>query len=78
MNDEELANLWTTLQPIASERGRIDRRVFAWLEARDMPLSAEWIALFKAGPFSAAGLVTVSVVAVAVPMPIVWLAGLFA
>ena len=44
MNDEELGDAWTTLEPTVRQRRRIDARVFAWLEARDTPLAAEWLA----------------------------------
>ena len=33
MNDEELGDAWTTLEPTVRRRRRIDARVFAWLEA---------------------------------------------
>jgi hypothetical protein len=74
MNDEELGDVWTTLQPTMPQRRRIDARVFAWLEARDTPLAAEWLALFKVAPFSAAGLVAVSAVATVTAPPLLWLA----
>ena len=74
MNDDELGGVWTTVQPTVPQRRRIDARVFAWLEARDTPLAAEWIGLFRVAPFSAAGLVAVSAVAVAATMPLLWFA----
>jgi hypothetical protein len=74
MNDEELGGVWMTLQPTVRQRRRIDARVFAWLEARDTPLAAEWLGLFRVAPFSAVGLVAVSVVATATAPPFVWLA----
>jgi hypothetical protein len=74
VNNDELNGLWTTLQPTLHQRRRIDARVFAWIEARDTPLAAEWLGLFKVAPFSAAGLVAVSVVSIATAPPLVWLA----
>ena len=74
MNDEELGAVWTTLQPTVRQRRRIDARVFAWLEARDTPLAAEWLGLFRTAPFSAVGLVSVSAVSIATATPFVWLA----
>ena len=74
MNDEELDRVWSTLQPTVRQRRRIDARVFAWLEARDTPLAAEWLGLFRVAPFSAAGLVAVSAVSIATAPPLVWLA----
>ena len=46
----------------------------AWLEARDTPLAAEWLGLFRVAPFSAVGLVAVSAVSIATAPPLVWLA----
>jgi hypothetical protein len=74
MNDEELGGVWATLQPTVRQRRRIDARVFAWLEARDTPLAAEWLGLFRIAPFSAVGLVAVSAVSIATTAPLVWLA----
>jgi hypothetical protein len=75
VNNEAFGGVWTALQPTVRQRRRIDARVFAWLEARDTPLAAEWLGLLKLAPFSAVGLVAVSVVSIAVTTPFVWLAG---
>jgi len=74
MNDEELGAVFTTLQPTVGQRRRIDARVFAWLEARDTPLVAEWLGLFSATPFSASCLVAVSAVSVVTATPVIWVA----
>jgi len=74
MNDEELGDAWTTLEPAVRRRRRMDARVLAWLEARDTPLAAEWLGLFRAAPFAAFGLATVSVVSIVTATPLVWLA----
>jgi hypothetical protein len=63
MNDVDAA--WTTLQPTIRQRRRIDAHVFAWLEARDTPLHAEWLGLLRTEPFSAVGLVAASAVSLA-------------
>jgi RNA polymerase sigma factor (sigma-70 family) len=74
MNNEELGDVWTTLQPTVRQRRRIDARVFAWFEARDTPLAAEWLGLFRVAPFSAIALVAMSAVSLATAPPLVWLA----
>ena len=74
MNDEELGDAWTTLRPTVRRRRRIDARVFAWLEARDTPLAAEWLGLFRVAPFAALGLATVSAVSIVIATPLVWFA----
>jgi hypothetical protein len=74
MNDEELAGAWTTIEPTEYQRRRIGAHVFAWLEARDTTLAAEWLGLLRLAPFSAAGLVAVSAVTVAAAPPLMWLA----
>ncbi len=72
MNDDELVGVWATLQPTAPQRRRIDVRVSAWLEARDTPLAAEWLGLFRIAPLSSAGLVALSALAIAMAPPVVW------
>ena len=73
MNDEELVGVWATFQPTVHQRGRIDARVSAWLEARETSIVAEWLGLFRIAPFSAVGLVAVSALAVAIAPPVIWL-----
>ena len=74
MTDEELGNAWTTLTPTEPRRRRIDARVSAWIEARDTPLAAEWVGLFRVAPWTALGLATSSAVAIVAATPLVWLA----
>jgi hypothetical protein len=74
MNDEELGHAWTALEPTGRRRRRIDTHVFAWLEARDTPLAAEWLGLFRAAPFAALGLAAVSAVSIITAAPLVWFA----
>jgi hypothetical protein len=70
MNDETLGIAWTTLEPTSHRRRRIDARVLAWLEARDTPLAAEWLALFKVAPLRALGLATLSAVSIVAAPPL--------
>jgi hypothetical protein len=72
-NDEALDSAWTTLEPAAAQRRRIDTQVYAWLDAHDTTLAAEWLALFKVAPLTAFGLVTVSTIAMVVTSPFTWL-----
>lgn len=74
MTDEELGDAWMALTPAVSRRRRIDARVSAWLEARDTPLAAEWLGLFRVAPWAALGLVTASAVSIVVATPLVWFA----
>jgi hypothetical protein len=74
VNDDDLGGVWTTLDPAAPQRRRIDARVSAWLEAHDTPLVTEWLRLFRVAPFSTVGLGTVSAVSVVTAPPFVWLA----
>jgi hypothetical protein len=74
VNDEALSNAWTALEPAGDQRRRIDVRVSAWLEARDTPLAAEWLEIFRVAPVPALGLVTVSAIALAAAPPLVWFA----
>ena len=74
MNDDDLVAAWTALQPTVRQRRRVDAHVSAWLEARDTPLAAEWLGLFRLAPFPAAGLVAASAVSIATAPPLIWLA----
>ena len=74
MSDEAMGNAWTTLEPTGHQRRRIDARVLKWLEARDTPLAAEWLGLFKVAPLPALGLATVSAVSIVAAPPLVWFA----
>jgi hypothetical protein len=74
MNNDDLAAVWTALQPTVHQRRRVDAHVFAWLEARDTPLAAEWLGLFRLAPFSTAGLVAAGAVSIAAAPPLVWFA----
>lgn len=74
MNEEELGGTWTTLDPTVRQRPRIDARVFAWLEARDTSIAAEWLGLFKVEPLAVIGLTAVSAVSVVAASPLYWLA----
>ena len=73
MNDEEIVETWTTLEPTVSQRRRIEARVMDWLDARDTSLAAEWIAVFRIAPFSAVGLIAVSALAIVTAPPLVWI-----
>ena len=74
MTDDEIVTLWTTLEPGALQRQRIDARVQAWLEARDTPLASEWLALFRFAPIVSLTLVAVSAVALVTTTPLLWIA----
>ena len=74
MNDDELSGVWMTLQPTVYQRRRLDARVLSWLEARETPLAAEWLGLFRVAPFPTAGLAALSAIAIATAPPFVWLA----
>jgi hypothetical protein len=74
MNDEDLTGAWTTMDPADTQRRRIATRVFAWLEAHDTSLAAEWLALVRIAPFGTLGLVAASAVVLLFVSPILWFA----
>lgn len=74
MNDDEFGHAWTMLEPASQPRRRIDAQVAAWLEARDTPLVAEWVGVFRVAPAAGLGLVTVSAVSLLAAPPLVWFA----
>lgn len=74
MNDEALGHAWATLEPTGHRRRRIDARVFESLDARDTPLAAEWLELFRVAPLPAFGLAVASAVSVVAAPPLLWFA----
>ena len=74
MNEEQLIQAWTTLDPGNAERRRIDARVLSWLDAHDTPLASEWLELFTVEPLPAFGLVFASAVAIIFATPMAWIA----
>jgi hypothetical protein len=74
MNDDSLVNAWNTLAPSPSQRRRIDARVSAWLDARDLSLFAEWTALIKIHPLAMLGATALAACYIAVATPLRWLA----
>jgi hypothetical protein len=72
MNDEELGDAWMALRPTMRQRRRIDAGVFAWLDASETPLAAEWLELFSAAPFATVGLATVGAISVVIATPVLW------
>ena len=74
MNDEALGHAWTALEPTGHRRRRIDARVFEWLDARDTPLAAEWLGLFRVAPLPGFGLAIASAVSIVAAPPLVWFA----
>ena len=74
MNDEALGEAWRTLEPADDRRRRIEARVAAWLEARDTPLPAEWLGLFRVAPLPALALALASALSIVAAPPVVWFA----
>lgn len=72
MNDDDLSATWTTLDPAADQRRRITSRVYAWLEAHDTSLAAEWLQLVRIAPFGTLGLVAASALVLALVGPLAW------
>jgi len=74
MNEEQLIQTWTMLEPSAPQLRRIDARVSAWLDAHDTSLASEWLELFRVAPLPAFGLVFASAVALIFATPLAWVA----
>jgi hypothetical protein len=74
MNDSDVSQAWTALNPTANQRRRIGVRLFAHLEAHDTSLAAEWLALLRLSPLRTIAFAAASAVAVAA-VPLAWLVG---
>jgi hypothetical protein len=75
MNDTELMNLWSALEPSGRRRARIETRVFEWLEASETSIAGEWLALLKVEPLTALAYASVGAVSLLLLTPIGWIAG---
>ena len=74
MNDTELMNLWSALEPNGPQRARIETRVFDWLEASKTSIVAEWLGLLKLEPLTALAYASVGAVSLLLLTPIGWIA----
>jgi hypothetical protein len=75
MTDDELATTWTTLDPTAPQRRRLDARVASWLDARDTPLALEWLGLLKVSPIATTAFAAVGALSIVIAPPFFWVAG---
>jgi hypothetical protein len=70
MNDTELMNRWSALEPSARQRARIETQVFDWLDASDTSIVSEWLALLKVEPLTVFAYASVGAVALVLLTPI--------
>ena len=73
MNDTELLNLWSALEPSSRRRARIETRVFEWLEASETSLVGEWLWLLKVEPLEVLVYASVGALSLALLSPVGWL-----
>lgn len=73
MNDLELISAWTTLEPTARRRARIEKRVFDWLEASQSSIAGEWLGLLKVEPLSVLAYAAAGAVSLVLLTPIGWM-----
>ncbi len=74
MNDTELAQLWSRLEPNGRQRASIETRVFEWVEAGERSLLAEWLNLIKVDPLSGLGFAAMAAVSLLMLTPLGWVA----
>ncbi len=74
MTDAEIAQLWSTLEPSARERARIESRVLEWAEAGETSLLTEWLDLFRVNPLGGLGLAVASALSLLMLTPLGWIA----
>jgi hypothetical protein len=76
MNDTELMNLWSALEPNGRQRARIETRVFDWLEASETSIAGEWLGLLRVEPLKALAYASVGAVSLVLLTPVGWIASL--
>ena len=73
MNEAELTGTWSTLEPTARRRARIETRLFEWLDASQTSLLSEWLRLLKVEPLTALAYVSVSALSLVLLTPVGWI-----
>ena len=73
MNDADIRQFWSTLEPSARARARIERRVLEWIDASETSLLKEWLDLIKANPIGGMGLAAASALSLMMFTPLGWL-----
>jgi hypothetical protein len=73
MNDTEIGNAWSTLEPDGRRRARIETRVFDWLEAAETSLLAEWLGVLKLEPLTSLAFVAVGAASLVLLTPLGWM-----
>jgi hypothetical protein len=76
MNDTEIMNLWSALEPSTRRRARIETRVFEWLEASETSLAKEWLGLLKVEPLMGLAYASVGALALVLLSPVGWVVSL--
>jgi hypothetical protein len=73
MNEAELIGTWSTLEPSARRRARIETRLLEWLDASETSLFSEWLGLLKVEPLTGLAYVSVSALSLVVLTPVGWI-----
>jgi hypothetical protein len=73
MNEHELAQTWTALEPNSAQRRRIEARVHGWLDAGQSSLAAEWLGLFKITPLAGLGYAAAATCLMLIATPLGWM-----
>lgn len=74
MNDTELGVVWSTLEPSAQRRARVEKQVFEWLEARETSLLGEWFGLLKVEPLTGFAYASLGALSLLLLSPLGWIA----
>lgn len=73
MNEAELIGTWSTLEPSARRRARIETRLLEWLDASETSLFSEWLGLLKVEPLTGLAYVSVSALSLVLLTPVGWI-----
>jgi hypothetical protein len=72
MNDTDLTRSWALLEPDSRRRGRIETRVFDWIEASETSIAGEWLGLLKLEPLRGLAFASVGAVSLVLLTPVGW------
>jgi hypothetical protein len=74
VNDTDITQLWSRLEPNGRQRARIENRVFEWVEAGETSLLTEWLSLIRVDPLRALGFAAMAAVSLLMFTPLGWVA----
>jgi hypothetical protein len=72
VNDTELSQRWSMLEPNGYQRARIEQRTLEWLDASETSLLVEWLDLVRVDPLAGVGFTALGALSLLMATPLGW------